>query len=188
MAWYWTGTKLKHVEHMNYWPFVRGFHKYTDAYIPGFNILIYFVVIIWSWSTGDMHDHFHCQRRVFWLQPPSLGHEFHAPFSKCHENIMTWKCFPHYYWLFVRGFHQWLVDSPHKGPVMLSYAGVLLLVSTTCWTNSGIDRDLRHHNAYVMSLYCSLPVVTSPLEWQNVCLQNPKRHHATFHIFVTKKR
>ena len=24
----------------------------------------------------------------------------------------------HYYWTFVRGIHQYLVDSPHKGPVM----------------------------------------------------------------------
>ena len=33
---------------------------------------------------------------------------------------MTWKHFP-YYWPFVRGTHQSLVDSPHKGPVMQSF-------------------------------------------------------------------
>ena len=37
-----------------------------------------------------------------------------------HDNFMTWKCFLHY-WLFVRGIHQGLVDSPVKGPVMQSF-------------------------------------------------------------------
>ena len=34
-----------------------------------------------------------------------------------HCEVMTWICFIHY-WPCVRGIHQSLVDSPHKGPVM----------------------------------------------------------------------
>ena len=34
-----------------------------------------------------------------------------------HDDIMTWKWFLHC-WPFVRGIHQSLVDSPHKGLVM----------------------------------------------------------------------
>ena len=33
---------------------------------------------------------------------------------------MTWKWFLHY-WPFVRGIHQWLVDSLHKGPSISSF-------------------------------------------------------------------
>ena len=40
-------------------------------------------------------------------------------------DVMTWECFPHY-WPFVRGIHK--VDSPHKGPVLLSF-DVLFVVS-----------------------------------------------------------
>ena len=36
-----------------------------------------------------------------------------------HDDDVTWKCFLHY-WPFVKGIHQSLVDSPHKGPVMQS--------------------------------------------------------------------
>ena len=38
---------------------------------------------------------------------------FNSSFQPTMENIKA----PHY-WPFVRGIHQWLVDSPHKGPVM----------------------------------------------------------------------
>ena len=36
------------------------------------------------------------------------------------DYIMAWTDFV-YYWPFVRGIHQLLVDSPHKGPVMQSF-------------------------------------------------------------------
>ena len=35
-----------------------------------------------------------------------------------------------------RGIHQWLVDSPHKGPVVVSLVFSLLLVWMIYWTNS----------------------------------------------------
>ena len=38
-----------------------------------------------------------------------------------HDDVITWKSFLHYL-PFVRGIHRWLVDSPHKGPVMGRYA------------------------------------------------------------------
>ena len=34
-----------------------------------------------------------------------------------HGDALTWMYVPNY-WPFVRGIHQWLVDSPHKGPVI----------------------------------------------------------------------
>ena len=37
-----------------------------------------------------------------------------------YDDIIIWKHFL-YYWLFVRGIHQSLVDSPHKGPVAQSF-------------------------------------------------------------------
>ena len=32
----------------------------------------------------------------------------------CHDDVIKWKHFPRY-WLFVRGIHRSLVNSPHKG-------------------------------------------------------------------------
>ena len=43
-----------------------------------------------------------------------------TPFQESHDEAMPWKCFLHY-WPFVMGIHQWLVDSPHKGPVMQNF-------------------------------------------------------------------
>ena len=43
------------------------------------------------------------------------------------DDIIIWKCLPDY-WPFVRGIHQSLVDSPHKGPVMQRF-DVLFVVS-----------------------------------------------------------
>ena len=37
---------------------------------------------------------------------------------RCHDDIIKWKWFLHY-WPFVKGIHQWLVDSLYKGPVIL---------------------------------------------------------------------
>ena len=64
--------------------------------------------------------------------------------------IMTWKCCPHY-WPFVRGIHLSEVDCPHKLPVIFS----VLSVWTSCWTNSWVTDDFRHHDAHGTSLYCA---------------------------------
>ena len=50
---------------------------------------------------------------------------------------------------FVRGIHQWLMDSPHKWPVMQNFDGLFVVHITSCWTNSQIVSALRCH---VMSL------------------------------------
>ena len=47
-------------------------------------------------------------RKVLWQ--PRLSWGFH-------DDVKTWISSLHY-WPFVRGIHQWLVDSPHKWPVM----------------------------------------------------------------------
>ena len=38
----------------------------------------------------------------------------------CHEDVITWHHFPHY-WPFARGIPRPLVDSPNKGSVMRSF-------------------------------------------------------------------
>ena len=63
-----------------------------------------------------------------------------------HDDVMTWKHFPNH-WNFVRGLY--LVESPHKyGALVFS----LLLVWTSCWTNSQIVGDLRHLDAQETSI------------------------------------
>ena len=65
--------------------------------------------------------------------------------------IMTWTCFPPY-WPSVKGFHQLLVDSLHKGPVRQSCDGGFELVQTSCETNSRVSSNLRCHDAPITSL------------------------------------
>ena len=50
------------------------------------------------------------------------------------------------------GIHRSPVDSHHKGPVMHSFNVFFHVSLTTCWTNSGVASDVRHHSAHVMSL------------------------------------
>ena len=49
-----------------------------------------------------------------------LDHVIRRP-NCTHDEVMKWKHFL-YYWPFVRGIHQWLVDFLRKGPVMQSFA------------------------------------------------------------------
>ena len=69
----------------------------------------------------------------------------------CHDDIMTWKQFPHY-WPFVRGIHRSAVDSPHKESVCGTLAFSFMLAWTSWWTKSGIFGDLRRCSAHVTSL------------------------------------
>ena len=45
----------------------------------------------------------------------------------CHDDAMTWKRFP-YNWPFVKGIHQSLLYSPHKGSVMQSFNIFFVLI------------------------------------------------------------
>ena len=44
------------------------------------------------------------------------------------------------------------VNSPHKGPIMLSF-GVIFVESVN---NSRVSSDLRHHVPHVKSLWCDI--------------------------------
>ena len=53
-----------------------------------------------------------------------VGNSYHFPEaadSPLWSPVLMWKSFLHY-WPFVRGIHQWLVDSPHKWPIMHTYS------------------------------------------------------------------
>ena len=69
-----------------------------------------------------------------------------------HDDIMTWKHFLHYQ-SFVREIHQSLEDYPHtKGQWYGTLMFYLLLVWTSCYTNSWVGADLRSHDAHVTPL------------------------------------
>ena len=68
-----------------------------------------------------------------------------------YDDIMIWRGLP-CYWPFVRGIHQWLVDSPRKKSVMQALLFSLMLAWTNCWTNNWVAGDLTHHVAHFTSL------------------------------------
>ena len=51
----------------------------------------------------------------------------HRPHFPLHDDIMTWRYFPHY-WPFVSGNLRLLSDSLHKGPLMLSFDVPLIVI------------------------------------------------------------
>ena len=48
---------------------------------------------------------------------------------------------------FVRGIHQWLADSPHKGQWRRALVFPLICASTNGWVNNRDAGDLRRHRA-----------------------------------------
>ena len=64
-----------------------------------------------------------------------------------HDNVIKWKHFPRY-WPFVRGIHQWPVNSPHKG----RWRGALMFSLICTWINRWVTNrevgDLRRHRAH----------------------------------------
>ena len=71
------------------------------------------------------------------------------------DDVTKWKHFPRY-WLFVRGIHRSLVNSPQKG----QWCGALMLSLICAWINRRVNNreagDLRHpqtlYDVSVMSL------------------------------------
>ena len=69
--------------------------------------------------------------------------------QKCifHDDVIKWKHFPPY-WPFVRGIHQWLVNSPHEG----QWRGALIFSLIRAWINGWVNNreagDLRRHGTH----------------------------------------
>ena len=68
-----------------------------------------------------------------------------------HDNLQTWK-YTVYYWPFVRGIHQSLVDSPLKGPEIQSVDFVVVVRLNKLLKKSHAAGDLRYHNAHMTTL------------------------------------
>ena len=78
-----------------------------------------------------------------------------------HDDAIKWKHFP-CYWPFVRGIHQSLVNSPHKGQWCRTLLFFLNCTWTHGWVNNRGTGDLRrnrtHYDVIVMDVWskCSL--------------------------------
>ena len=73
-----------------------------------------------------------CFWRVFALQIKTISYEHYGTWNHWVTSMYIYKLFVQQlaqaneaenikslqHWCFVRGIHQWVVDSPHKGPVM----------------------------------------------------------------------
>ena len=65
-----------------------------------------------------------------------------------HDDVMTWKHFPHY-WPFVKGIHQVTGGFPSQRTSNVH----LMFPQTNRSINTWLALDLRHHDAYVTSLW-----------------------------------
>ena len=64
-----------------------------------------------------------------------------------HDDVIKWKQFP-CYWPFVRGIHQSLVDSPHKGQWHRALMFSWICTWTNTWANNEDTNDLRRHHTH----------------------------------------
>ena len=74
-----------------------------------------------------------------------------------HDDVIKWDHFL-CYWPFVRGIHQWLVDSPYKGQLYASLMFSLICTWTNSWANNWDASDLRYHHTH-----CDVTVMTSEM-------------------------
>ena len=68
------------------------------------------------------------RRNLRVIYPHTIGNDL----TDTHDDVIKCKHFPRY-WPFVRGIHQWPVDSPHKGQL----CGVLMF--SLIWACLGMD-------------------------------------------------
>ena len=112
-------------------PFVSWYHRQAADWMPWLE----------TWQpTGDIYN-------------ANLKHKLRS-FLPPHDNLQTWK-YTVYYWPFVRGIHQSLVDSPLKGPEIQSVDFVVVVVVVRL--NKLLKKihavgDLRYHNAHMTLL------------------------------------
>ena len=90
----------------------------------------------------DIECHLYLIKTLFVGRPEFSGRNL--PLSWwCHQM----ETFPHY-WPFVRGFHQWPVDSPHKDQWRGTWKFSLICARTTGRANNRDAGDLRRHPNY----------------------------------------
>ena len=111
-------------------------------------IFMYNATINWTWI-----DKF-----IWYLHRANLD-------SVIHDDVIKWKHFP-YYWPFVRGIHQSLVNSPHKGQWRGALMFSLICARINAWVNNrkagDSRRHLTHYDVIVMS-----HVLTAGQSWDN---------------------
>ena len=64
-----------------------------------------------------------------------------------HDDVIKRKHFAPY-WPYVRGIHQWPVNSPHKGQWRGALMDSLICAWINGWTNKHEARNLRRHRAH----------------------------------------
>ena len=64
-----------------------------------------------------------------------------------HDDVIEWEHFPRY-WPFVRGIHQSVVNSPHKGQWCGASMFSLICAWINGWVNNHEAGDLRRHRAH----------------------------------------
>ena len=86
-------------------------------------------------AEGMMSDIFHL----------SYGHCY--PYCRHHDDIWTWKQFPHHYSCYGESTGIY----PYKGVVMRSFMSSLCLAWRSCWTNNRVVGNLIRHDAKAIS-------------------------------------
>ena len=82
-----------------------------------------------------------------WQDELGCVHKRKIFFIPTHDDIIRWKHFP-CYWHFMRGIHQSLVDSPHKGQWRGTLKIPLFCTSTKGWANNQDTGVLRHYSPH----------------------------------------
>ena len=74
----------------------------------------------------------------------------HRRIRTIHDDVIKFKHFPRY-WSFVRGIHQSLVNSPHKGQgrrALMFFCFFFIYARVNGWVSNRDAGDLRRHSAH----------------------------------------
>ena len=97
----------------------------------------------------------------------------------CHDDVIKWKHFSHY-WPFVRGIHQALVDSPHKG----QWCWALMFYLICTWTLPGTG-GFPSQRPVTLSFLCFLwSAIEQTVEQNNRDAGDLRCHHAHYIVIV----
>ena len=105
-------------------------------------------------------------------------HRVRSILNACAQFCWVWwwrhqmETFPRY-WPFVRGIHQWPVNSPHKG----QWRGALMFSLIWAWINGWVNNrkagDLRHHRVHCdVIVMCCFDLVVVWCDLLNHLLQD----------------
>ena len=139
------------------------------------------MTVSWTHHQGIQLGLWKIEWRSCWIVPAITSKihicklcKLHVPLPN-HDAVIKWKHFP-CYWPFMRGIHQWPVDSPHKGQwcrtLMFSLICAWTMVEQTIGTPVILDTitlimtSMKYQHSWPVSTHASMTLSITTVKYQ----------------------